>query len=155
MPYNPTTVANYFISKYARVGSLTPMKVVQLTYIAYGWYLALTEKTEKLTDEHPAAWDFGPVFPSLFNSLAEYGKKYITGVLPNAVGNNKIADLDKKFLDVIWNKYGRYDGAYLNAITGQENTPYEKVYRAGYNLTIPDDDLYAFYRGHMEKVPAN
>ena len=51
MAYNPTTVANYFIDKYAKVGNLTPMKIIKLTYIAYGWYLALTNKEKKLVDE--------------------------------------------------------------------------------------------------------
>ena len=51
MTYNPTTVANYFIDKYSKTGDLTPMKIIKLTYIAYGWYLALTDKKERLLHE--------------------------------------------------------------------------------------------------------
>lgn len=116
MPYNPTTIANYFIEKYSRDGDLTPMKVIKLTYISYGWYLALTENKERLIDESPVAWDFGPVFPSLYLSLKKYGKKEIKEKIPNVIKDDKISDDDKKFLDYIINnnfcQCNRHDADY-------------------------------------------
>lgn len=58
--YNPITIANYFIKKYQEDDKLTPMKLIKLTYIAYGWYLAL-RNGEKLVSEKPQAWDLGPI----------------------------------------------------------------------------------------------
>jgi uncharacterized phage-associated protein len=152
MAYNPTTVANYFIDKYAKIGNLTPMKIIKLTYIAYGWYLALTNKKEKLVDEKPIAWDFGPVFPSLYYSIKQYKKDIITEKSPNAVKDEKISTDDEKFLDKIWEVYGRFDGIYLSALTHTEGSPWNKVYRKDYNAVISDEDIFEHYKSKLKPI---
>lgn len=146
MSYNPTTVANYFIDKYSRIGNLTPMKIIKLTYIAYGWYLALTDKQQRLIDENPIAWDFGPVFPSLYYSIKQYKKEKITEKIPNATRNERISSEDEQFLDKIWDVYGRFDGVYLSALTHIDGTPWQKVYRKDLNAVISDDDIFEHYK---------
>jgi len=146
MAYNPTTVANYFIEKYSKNGDLTPMKIIKLTYIAYGWYLALTDKQQKLIDENPIAWDFGPVFPSLYYSIKQYKKEKITEKIPNATKNERISNEDEQFLDKIWEVYGRFDGVYLSALTHIDGTPWKKVYRKDLNAVISDDDIFEHYK---------
>lgn len=153
MSYNPTTVANYFIDKFSKKGNLTPMKLIKLTYISYGWYLALTGKKERLIDESPVAWDFGPVFPSLYFSLKKYGKGEIKEKIPNAVNDEDISIDDKKFLDKIWDLYGRFDGIYLSALTHKEGTPWQKVYCKDCNSVISDEDIYEHYKGKMKEIP--
>ena len=155
MSYNLTTIANYFIKKYSDKGNLTPMKLIKLTYISYGWYLALTDKTERLTDELPLAWDFGPVFPSLYESLKGYGGSVIKEKIPNRVDDDTITADDKKFLDKIWNLYGRYDGVYLSALTHMEGTPWKKVYSKGANAVISDDDIYKHYKEKLKPEATN
>lgn len=150
MPYNPTTIANYFIKKYAEKGNLTPMKLIKLTYISYGWYLALTDNQERLTDESPLAWDFGPVFPSLYESLKGYGRSVIKDKIPNRIDDDSITPDDKKFLDKIWNLYGRYDGIYLSALTHTNGTPWRNVYIKGANAAISDDDIYKYYKTQLK-----
>lgn len=145
MSYNPTTIANYFIKKYAKRGNLTPMKIIKLTYISYGWYLALNDKEARLIDELPAAWDFGPVFPSLLESLKGYARTVIKSKLPNLIGDEVISNDDKKFLDRMWNRYGRFDGIYLSAITLTAGTPWQKVYVEGLHCAISDDDIFKYY----------
>ncbi|WP_269233795.1 Panacea domain-containing protein [Flavobacterium flavigenum] len=146
MAYNPTTVANYFIEKYSKNGDLTPMKIIKLTYIAYGWYLALTDKQQKLIDENPIAWDFGPVFPSLYYSIKQYKKEKITEKIPNTTKNERISNEDEQFLDKIWEVYGRFDGVYLSALTHIDGTPWQKVYRKDLNAVISDDDIFEHYK---------
>lgn len=152
MTYNPTTVANYFIDKYSKIGNLTPMKVIKLTYIAYGWYLALTDKKERLLDESPIAWDFGPVFPSLYYSIKQYKKEKITEKIPNAIKDEKITSDDEKFLDKIWEVYGRFDGIYLSALTHNDGTPWRKVYRKDSNAVISDDDIFEHYKTKLKPI---
>lgn len=43
--------------------SLNQTKVQKFLYILYSVYLVLTET--RLTDEHPKAWPYGPVFPTV------------------------------------------------------------------------------------------
>ena len=152
MTYNPTTVANYFIDKHSKTGNLTPMKIIKLTYIAYGWYLALTDKKERLLDESPIAWDFGPVFPSLYYSIKQYKKEKITEKIPNAVKDEKITSEDEKFLDKIWEVYGRFDGIYLSALTHNDGTPWRKVYRKDSNAVISDDDIFEHYKTKLKPI---
>jgi uncharacterized phage-associated protein len=149
MPYNPTTVANYFIDKYSKNGNLTPMKVIKLTYVAYGWYLALTDNKSRLIDEAPIAWDFGPVFPSLYYSIKQYKKEIIKDKIPNSVNAQEIRKEDKAFLDKIWDIYGRFDGIYLSALTHKEGTPWKKVYRKDCNSVIPDNEIFDHYKEMM------
>lgn len=40
---------------------LNMTKIHKLLYISYGVFLA--RENARLTDEHPQAWPFGPVFP--------------------------------------------------------------------------------------------
>ena len=147
---NPSEIANYFISKYGEADNLTPMKIIKLVYIAYGWYLALT-KGKRLVDEHPQAWNLGPVFPSLYHSLKNYGNNEVRDLIPT---NNLIpASFDKNlktFLDIIWSAYGKYDGIYLSSITHTQNTPWSQVFPSGFNVEIPDDLITKHYTEKLE-----
>ena len=142
MAYNPTTVANYFIKNY-KSGDMTPMKVIKLTYLSYCWYLALT-KTERLLNEKAVAWDFGPVFPSLYQSLKDYGKTEIKKEIPTHT-DEKVDEETKVFLNKIWSMYGKFDGVYLSALTHQMETPWQKVYCKGCNSEINDEDIIEHY----------
>lgn len=145
MSYKPTTIANYFIKEYASGDmTMTPMKIIKLTYISYCWYLALTGMKDRLIDEKPQAWDFGPVFPSLYTSLKQYGKLTVKKPIPSAVSET-ISDEDKAFLNKMWDMYGRYDGVYLSALTHKANTPWKNVYQRGQNNLINDEDIYNHY----------
>jgi uncharacterized phage-associated protein len=149
MSYSPTTVANYFIENYADDGELTPMKLLKLTYIAYGWYLAVSEKTRKLLNEQPVAWDYGPVFPSLYSNLKRVGDLKIKDKLPNQSLGEIISEEDKIFLEKIWSIYGKFDGVYLSALTHQEGTPWKEVYCVGCNSILNDDSIYEHYKSKL------
>jgi uncharacterized phage-associated protein len=148
MAYNPTTVANYFIKKYSESGDLTPLKLIKLSYIAYGWYLALTEG-KKLINDKIEAWELGPVFPSLYQNLKEYKKSAIKEPVKIQT-NDTISDEDSKFLDRIWEIYGKRDGIYLSAITHTPDTPWSETYPKGFNLEIPDALIQAHYKSKMK-----
>lgn len=146
MAYSPTTIANYFVEKYARNGELTAMKLLKLSYIAYGWYLAITENKEKLINEKPVAWDLGPVFPSLYGNIKRNYKEFeIRKTIPNN-SKKEISTRDKDFLDKIWSMYGKHDGIYLSALTHEEGTPWKNVYCKGCNSILEDNLIYEHYK---------
>ena len=66
--YKSTIVATYIaaLANEKRV-SVNMTKIQKLLYIAYGIYLAV--KDSRLTNEHPQAWPYGPVFPTTRNKL--------------------------------------------------------------------------------------
>lgn len=145
--YNSTTIANYFINRF-KDDNMTPMKVIKLTYLSYCWYLALTNGEGRLINEHLEAWDFGPVFPRLYNSLKKYGKTSIDESIPYQAKE----DVDKDtsiFLDKMWDMYGKFSGVELSALTHKEDTPWQKVYCKGCNSQISDQDILTHYKGRL------
>lgn len=61
----PVLVADYFITN--AVGSLTPLQVIKMVYIAHGYSLALLD--EPLVEEAVEAWRYGPVLPSVYHTV--------------------------------------------------------------------------------------
>lgn len=150
--YNPVTIANYFIKKYDTDELLTPMKLIKLTYIAYGWYLALSDG-EQLVNEEPQAWDLGPVLPTLYHSLKQYGGSKVKDPIPVKRDNkDKITDEDADFLDFIWRNYGEHSGVELSAITHTKGSPWSEIYPKGYNLKIPKDLIKKHYKEKMDNA---
>jgi uncharacterized phage-associated protein len=150
--YSPTTIANYFIKKHCDDTQLTPMKLIKLVYIAYGWYLALSDG-EELVDEKPQAWNLGPVMPSLYHNLKHYGGNKVNEPIP-LFKNEEISDNDVAFLNSIWNKYGKYNGIELSAITHTNGTPWSEIYPKGTNLEIPKSLILAHYKNLMTQTSA-
>lgn len=143
--YNPITIANYFIKRYSQDdNSLTPMKLIKLSYISYGWYLAMSNG-EKLISEKPEAWDLGPVMPTLYHNLKKYGGKKVSEPISDNLVSETISDKDAKFLDFIWKKYQNFTGIQLSAITHTEGSPWSEIYPRGYNLVIPDELIKKHY----------
>lgn len=78
MPKNdlisPIEIAKYFLIKAEKDGELiTPLKMQKLVYFAYVFYLISKKGKERLFEEKIEAWPAGPVVPSLYRELKEYG----------------------------------------------------------------------------------
>ncbi len=72
MAHPAAAIANEFLKRAQAEGrQLTHMHMQKLVYIAHGWNLAVNN--EPLIDEPFQAWDYGPVVPSLYRALREYG----------------------------------------------------------------------------------
>jgi uncharacterized phage-associated protein len=150
MSYSPSTIANFFIKKYSDTNDLTPMKLIKLTYIAYGWYMAITDGNKKLVSEQPQAWDLGPVMPSLYHNLKKYGASKVNEPI-DETNSDIIRDEDVSFLEKIWSIYGQKDAIYLSAITHTKDTPWSEIYPKGYNLEIPDTLILQHYKSKLKK----
>ena len=149
MSYSSTTIANYFIRNYSKYGDLTPMKVIKMTYLAYSWYLALTNGEKKLIEERLEAWDYGQVFPKLYQNIKNFGKIKINETIPSSI-SEVIEIEDSKFLDKIWSMYGKFDGVQLSAMTHSDNTPWKNSYCYGCNSEIEDEKILEHYLPKLE-----
>lgn len=68
----PADVARYFLYRATEVGDLiTNLKMQKLVYYAYAW--TLVKHGERLFEEPIQAWPNGPVVPSLYRQLKQYG----------------------------------------------------------------------------------
>ncbi|SFN98097.1 Uncharacterized phage-associated protein [Bizionia echini] len=149
MAYSPTTIANYYIQEKAKLGTLTSMKLIKLVYLAYAWYITLSNGEKRLTEEKSQAWKYGPVFPSLYKIIKQEGKINIDKPLPNSK-EEVIVSEDAEFLDRIWELYGKYNGVELSAMTHAEGTPWREVYCRDCNSEIPDESIINHYKPKLK-----
>ena len=72
-------IANYFIElAHKDKIDIRPLKLMKLVYIAHGYILALLDKpTVGAKLEEVEAWQYGPVFPSVYYSFKQYGSQPI------------------------------------------------------------------------------
>ncbi len=147
-------VANYFLWRaWEEDMEITPMKLLKLVYIAYGWNLVINR--QKLFNETIKAWEHGPVVPSLYHEYKNYGKNPIPKgnydseyEYDELSGELKLNDIpiieDKKITKVlssVWKNYGQRDGIYLSKITHSPSSPWSQVYVKGKNNILRDNDI--------------
>ena len=114
MSVSPEAIANEFIdlSKEERGHSLSNLKLQKLVYIAHGFYLGFCG--EPLSNANAQAWQYGPVFPSLYQNLKKYGAGRVTdhiATYDKVEKNSQEAD----FIKDIWEAYGNLSAVALVA----------------------------------------
>lgn len=132
--YSPAHIANYFLLRAREDGSkITPMKLIKLVYIAYGWYLVLSGR--RLFSEKIEAWRYGPVIPSLYHEFKRFGAKPIEGFAVDYSGDDAeisypIAEDSKVqgIANMVWKFYKDKSGAELSRITHEENSAWEEAW---------------------------
>ncbi len=173
MSYDPKAIANFFIeAAEAEDKRLTPLQVIKLVYIAHGWYLGLTG--EPLINEHPEAWEYGPVIPSLYHEFKIFGRgpitKKATAFVGEGIGEDYFLNLEERevsppnpqedratcdFLARIWDEYKRFSGSQLSTLTHQPNTPWHMTWnqRGKYQkgVDIPEHLILDHYRELRER----
>lgn len=125
-------------------------KMQKLLYCAYGILLAWNG--ERICDEYPRAWQYGPVFPKVFNYFQRHGDvaDYSHDV---AVGDN--ADVRDAVTSAI-SAFGQYPANKLSAWTHKKGSPWDRTVNgdevneaAGLNGFIPDEFIKDYF---MDKV---
>jgi uncharacterized phage-associated protein len=149
MAHSPVTVANRLLEIAAHKGvTLTPLQLIKLCYMAYGWNLEMFG--QRLFDEQPQAWQYGPVIPSVYQKVKQFRDQPIAGRLASTewFGNPAPLSADEdRLLNSVFESYGRFSGIQLSTMTHQPGTPWYQVWHtAGRNAAIPDDLILQHYR---------
>jgi uncharacterized phage-associated protein len=75
--YLPAHIANYFLWRaWGENIQITPMKLIRLIYIAYGWNLAINNK--KLFQEDIQDGKHGPLIASIYHEFKRFGNQPIS-----------------------------------------------------------------------------
>ncbi|WP_230291719.1 Panacea domain-containing protein [Croceicoccus sp. Ery5] len=140
MGYSAKAVANAFLDiAKANEKGLTPLKLQKLVYIAHGWNLAINGQP-LVDDEFAEAWQYGPVFPSIYHEFKEFGKSNVTTkALDFEMGDDlefdvfqpEVPSSDEEtwsLLQRVWEIYGKYSGLTLSDVTHRPDTPWSKVW---------------------------
>jgi uncharacterized phage-associated protein len=130
--------------------NISPMKLQKMLYFLHGWYLAITG--QKLIDEGFMRWDYGPVVPSVYRELKNYGSApiddYIKQYDPNSeqlvpmfVNTNAFPQFNE-VLERVWQQYSKFSGPQLSQMTHEFDTPWSNTYP---NFQIRDDLIQEYF----------
>ena len=158
-------IANEFLRQPGGA-ALTQMQLQKLVYMAHGWTLAITGAP--LTTDSPQAWDYGPVYPDLYDHTKLFGRGPIGREITSeddeparffgrarGVAQPYRANIDateRSIINQVWARYGPISGARLSSMTHQPNTPWSQIYEGGRNRVIPNDLIQTHYRELAERA---
>lgn len=120
-----SSTIKYFIalSKNLPENNLTNKKLQKLLYYSQAWNLVLRNKP--LFKENFEAWVHGPAIPTVYKEFKSFGCSIIRDDIKDEDFKNLSED-DRNILNEIWDVYGKYDGAYLELLTHNEE-PWRKA----------------------------
>ena len=120
--------------------NLNMTQTQKLLYISYGIELALEKK--RLTDEHPKAWPFGPVFPNVH-------RKSDFLIIPDDPKTEFSKEIVSLFNDVIA-KFGKIPASKLSEWSHSKGSPWAKTPKppeTKWSEEISDKDIYEYFLG--------
>lgn len=148
--YTSLAVGTYLIcrAREARV-VMNITKLMKLLYVAYGLYLARTG--QRLTDEYPKAWPYGPVFPRVRRC---YLREEFEAVQPADIAPSQAQAMqcDKEFswvISVVIGYFGPWNAGSLTEWSHKHGGPWELTTRLDgfkYGWPIPDEWIYAYFQ---------
>lgn len=126
--YRSTDIAIYIIAlaNDERI-AVNMTKVQKLLYIVYGAYLRIYG--ERLLDEHPQAWPYGPVFPTTRNKLLKYEFSTITKEEITEEERDHIAKDDKlnRVIDFVFKYFGDWNAGQLSEWSHSNGSPWQQT----------------------------
>ena len=145
--YNSVEVAKYIVAYWNDKGAEINMtKLQKLLYIAYGSWLAV--KNERLTDEHPQAWPYGPVFPTTRNYFLKINFDNITfDNVPDEL--KKDNELENIISEIYNSQFGSWLSNKLSAWSHLKGSPWDKANnKKGFKWgdRIEDKDIKKYFR---------
>ena len=127
--------------------SINMTKLQKLLYITYGVYLAV--KGKRLTNEHPQAWPYGPVFPTTRTKLL---KCCLDDII--TFDDLTITEEIKSCVKLVFNSFGSYNASFLSAWSHKPNSPWDKtVNQDGFKWgnTISDEYILSYFKTLLVK----
>ena len=143
--YNAIDVAKYFVNLNKE---FTELQIQKLVYYSYVWYIVKFNDNKnnivnKLFDERPRAWKYGPVFISIYEQMKFCDKSLVCKAYLKADDvNTKFDDKAEMILSLVYEFYGKYSGNRLSDMTRYEY-PYKNTKLGD---EIKDIDIYEWYR---------
>jgi len=158
--YPPDVIVNALLYHARQRGDslrgMTHMKLQKLVFFMHAWGLAFNIGSP--VSERPQAWEYGPVFFSLYHILKTYGSKPMTGWLVQMnPGTGQMEPMmpppgDHQFwqlLERVWERYGGFDAFELSALTHEDDSPWASA-RNAHRGFLNDQDIADFYRRKLE-----
>ncbi|MEO1330222.1 MAG: type II toxin-antitoxin system antitoxin SocA domain-containing protein [Pseudomonadota bacterium] len=152
-------IANEFLKQPGALGSVTQMQIQKLVYIAHGWSLALTG--EPLVSDPVKAWDYGPVFPYLYDHTKFNGREPMKRLIHPSDDNPfiffgeeedtpyqcELNENQSRIIELVWSRYGKLGAYKLSDLTHKVGTPWHQVfYKLGKGGSISNEIIADHYK---------
>jgi len=170
MSYTALQIANAFLERAERDGKkLSNMKLQKLLYFAEGHSHAMRNK--RLISDDAQAWDYGPVYPSVYREFSRFGAGSITALaedetdpanwfnddpdyVPSPVPTPDNADVNR-FLDAVWNAYKDKSAIALSEMSHVAGGPWAKARaRSPRNSVINDGEVAEYFKAARQAAQA-
>ena len=129
-----------YLSYHVKRGSLTPLKLQKILYLAQGWSYVWDDMP--LFEDEFEAWQYGPVNAKIYEYFRKYGRNEIPeeeGRNNIPFGNNTIEDT----LEAVWEKYAPCSAFELVELTHNQE-PWKQAYSRG--CVIRNRDIKRFFQ---------
>ena len=142
--YSAIDIAKYFVNLN---NELTELQIQKLVYYSYVWYIVKFNNDKdnivnKLFDERPQAWKYGPVFVSIYEAMRCCDKGFICKTcLIEKEYECKLDDKTQNLLYLVYKVYGKFSGNTLSDMTRSED-PWKKT---SLENEIKDTDVYEYF----------
>lgn len=122
-------------------------KIQKLLYCCYGVLLAW--RGERICDEYPRLWPYGPVFPKVFKYIQKHGD-----IICYSFERDRVATPDN--LEVVKNvlrTFGQYNATSLSRWSHADDSPWARVknQEASWNSFIPDEYIKEYFQKKVLK----
>lgn len=153
--YPATLVAREFLKLAKAEGrSLSPLRLMKLTYIAHGYSLSTFDRP--LVSEEAQSWACGPVFRSLHQATRRLRSAPVENVEESPeeerLGLTDLShDPDQtRLIEIIYGNYKKFPGHQLIDMTHRPDTPWNQTAQVSIvdpDEPIPDELVKAYYIG--------
>lgn len=150
--HDARAIANHILDMAKEQGrEITVMQLLKLIYIANGWSWALLGK--QLVRDPVEAWQYGPVYRSVYRDFNKFGSQPITeksamldGALPYS---SPLMDDERELLRGVTVHYGKLHAFRLSDMTHEPGTPWSQIKEnKGTYAEIPQKLI----KSHFEKL---
>lgn len=149
--HDPRAVANKIYELMQSDGrTVTLMQIIKLVYLADGWSLAL--RGVPLSKHSPQAWQYGPVFPTVYKAFKKFGSRPITEFAADprsgvAVSEDFSED-EVALLRQVVESYGALHAFRLSEIMHKPGTPWTETFNnSGAYAEIPLELIAKHFAG--------
>lgn len=153
MPYDARQVANFLLDASVKDRRpITHLGLQKVLYFAHAWHLA--KYSTPLVAQKFEAWKYGPVVRVIFDQLKIFKSQpilYKLQIVEPQSGEFREATYSfgeelSRFLQDIYEYYGKIDPRKLIDLTHEPDGPWEKVWKSGagrsvVGMYIPDDAI--------------
>jgi uncharacterized phage-associated protein len=146
--HDPRAIANQILQfSQEKNIDVSMMKLIKLVFFAHGWMLGITGRP--LSSQAPEAWQYGPVFRTLYDALPYQGAMVINQPIKSVLGSQLIqSDFSQDELNLmrrIVDVYGSMGAYELSDLTHEVNSPWHTVIQTAGKFSAISNELIQNY----------